>query len=268
MLKLIDGNNQFKRMFHAIGPGAMQSLFMEAVQPPIGTTLVWVWDGKHANARRREHFPGYKNAAGHVADDFHSTVDLFKKVLAHSAAIQLEVEGYEADDVIATLAQGTEDQVAIQSTDQDYYQIESSRIRILSEKERKMEPDDIRLFKTLVGDKSDCIPGLTRFGETGFKKLLPSERQVLKSYFQGGSQHSAEEVAQFLEWKGKTLENWLAEQDQLRVFWHIIGFYDVPLDLMGAAMKPGMVNVQAGMALLDRYMLTMPMPMPTMAEAV
>jgi 5'-3' exonuclease len=264
MLKLIDGNNQFKRLFHAIGPGAMESLFLEALYPQPGNTLVWIWDGKNANARRRAQFPGYKHSDGHVADDFYQTTDLFKQVLGHSAAIQLEVDGYEADDVIATLAQGTEDQVTIQSTDQDYYQIESSRIRILTEKERKMDADDIRLFKTLVGDKSDCIPGLTRFGETGFKKLLPSERQVLKSFFRGQSEHSAEEVAQFLEWKGKTLENWLAEQDQLRVFWNIIGFYSVPLELMSAAMKPGVPNLQAGTALLHKYMLTM----PTMAEAV
>ncbi|WMC09562.1 hypothetical protein PU634_10580 [Oceanimonas pelagia] len=260
MLKLIDGNNQLKRLFHAMGPGALETLFMEALTPPQGTRLIWVWDGKNANARRREQFPGYKRSDGHVADDFYHVTDLFKEVLTHSAAIQIEVEGYEADDVIATLAQGTEDQVVIQSTDQDYYQIESSRIRVLSEKERKMPAEDIRLFKTMVGDKSDCIPGMTRFGETAFKKLLPSERQVLKSYFRGNTDHTAEEVAQFLELKGKALENWLAEQDQLKTFWSIIGFYEVPLDLMSGAMKPGTPNLQAGTALLHKYMLTMPVP--------
>jgi len=107
------------------------------------------------------------------------------------------VEGYEADDVIGTLAfqatqnseQGTKDiEVVILTGDRDLLQLVNSRVRIImpivgvknilifdSEKVKEkygVTPEQFIDYKALIGDQSDNYPGVTGIGPKTAVKLL------------------------------------------------------------------------------------------------
>jgi len=76
----------------------------------------------------------------------------------------IRVKGWEADDVIATLVRSEpNEQFIIESTDVDFMQLPN--VRIAREKPAPVEPQYMRLYKTLVGDPSDNIGGLKGFGK-------------------------------------------------------------------------------------------------------
>jgi len=102
-----------------------------------------------------------------------------------------EVEGYEADDVIGTLAKEAKDQgfdVLILTGDLDTTQLVEDKIKVMSTKkgisdiiiydEKKVKekygvgPKQIPDFKGLRGDPSDNIPGVPKIGEKGAAELL------------------------------------------------------------------------------------------------
>jgi DNA polymerase-1 len=102
-----------------------------------------------------------------------------------------EREGYEADDLLGTLAEQAGDQrvsTLIVTGDRDLLQLVGPRVRVQLSGRRLHEaeiydaeavrarygvtPDQFVDYKALVGDKSDNIPGVTGIGEKGAAQLL------------------------------------------------------------------------------------------------
>jgi DNA polymerase-1 len=133
---------------------------------------------------RSEAFADYKANRTKTPDDFKGQVSLVKEVLAALNVEVVEAEGYEADDVIATLTSRAEAEgydVLICSGDRDAFQLVSDRVTVLYPRKgvsdlTRMTPDAVREryglsptqypdFAALRGDPSDNLPNIPSVGE-------------------------------------------------------------------------------------------------------
>ncbi len=133
---------------------------------------------------RSERYTEYKANRTTTPDDFRGQVDLIKEVLRALAIPEFGVPGFEADDLIATLATQAEAdgfQVLITSGDRDAFQLVSDNVTVLyptrgvSELGR-IDPDAVMArygltpaqypdFAALRGDPSDNLPSIPGVGE-------------------------------------------------------------------------------------------------------
>ena len=140
---------------------------------------------------RTDEFPEYKATRSASPSEFAGQVDLTKNVLAALNVVTLEVEGYEADDIIATLATEGEQadfEVLIVTGDRDAFQLVDPRVTVLYPKRgvsdlARMDPAAVEEkyglaptryadFAALRGDKSDNLPGIPGVGEKTATKWI------------------------------------------------------------------------------------------------
>ena len=157
---------------------------------------------------RHEAADSYKEGRPEQPEDFTEDVENLKKLLAGFQLPILTAPGFEADDVIGTLAQKAEREgydVRILSGDQDLFQLidDDEHIKVLhlgstfgrtnglakeygiQEVEEKLgiKPEQVVDYKALCGDTSDNIPGVKGIGKKTAVKLL-AEHQTLKGVYQ------------------------------------------------------------------------------------
>lgn len=140
---------------------------------------------------RIERYSGYKAQRTETPDDLRSQFDLVRRVLATFKIPVVEMEGQEADDVIATLARQAEEahQRAIVVTgDLDLLQVVDTNTTVLmtrrgitdlgrydeaAVRERfELEPAQLADYRGLKGDPSDNLPGIPGVGEKTAIKLI------------------------------------------------------------------------------------------------
>jgi DNA polymerase-1 len=139
---------------------------------------------------RSERFPEYKANRAKTPDEFRDQVPLIKEVLAAMGIPALEVEGFEADDIIATLATQAEPEfdVLICTGDRDTFQLVSDHTTVLYPRKgvsdlARMTPDAVQEkyglrpeqypdFAALRGDPSDNLPGIPGVGEKTATKWI------------------------------------------------------------------------------------------------
>ena len=141
---------------------------------------------------RREIYPEYKANRTETPEDIIRSVPYVKRVLEAMCIPILEVEGFEADDVIGTLSQqgaAAGYEVYMVTPDKDYGQLVSDHCRIYKQKgadgsieivdreaiRARYGIDDPVLVSDILalwGDASDNIPGVPGIGEKGACKLV------------------------------------------------------------------------------------------------
>jgi DNA polymerase-1 len=140
---------------------------------------------------RDDIFPDYKATREKMPEDLRPQLERIREIVAAFEIPILEAEGYEADDVLGTVARRAAGQgihVVILTGDRDLLQLASEDITIklagqrLSEAEDYgpkevqqhfgIRPDQLVDFKALVGDTSDNIPGVRGIGEKTAVELL------------------------------------------------------------------------------------------------
>ena len=139
---------------------------------------------------RREIFPEYKANRSATPEDIHAAVPYIKRLCEAMRIPVLEVAGYEADDVIGTLAHKAANdgfEVFMVTPDKDYGQLVTDRVKIYKQKGEGIEIVDREAIKehygfddpilvrdvlALWGDASDNIPGVQGIGEKGAIKLV------------------------------------------------------------------------------------------------
>ena len=142
---------------------------------------------------RDDLFPDYKGTRAKMPDDLRPQIERIRQVVDVFNIPRLEVENYEADDVLGSVARQAVDQgygVKIITGDRDLLQLVEDRIIVnlpgksLSDA-RDFMPEDVKVylgvrpdqvvdFKALVGDKSDNIPGVVGIGKKTATSLLAS----------------------------------------------------------------------------------------------
>ena len=140
---------------------------------------------------RHEMYDAYKGHRERMPDELRDQVERIKEVVNTLNIPIFTAEGYEADDVLATLARQAAGQGVdslIVTGDRDILQVVDEHIRVLTsgrqfsdtiiydpaavEAKYGLRPDQLVDLKALVGDKSDNIPGVRGIGEKGATDLL------------------------------------------------------------------------------------------------
>ena len=210
-LLIIDGMNMFIRNFvkvpiaDASGNQIGGTIgFMRSVSSLCSSwkpdKLVIAWDGEGGSRRRRGIFAEYK--AGRKVrlnrpDELETQDESFKnmgwqlqlthRLMGFLGAVQVEVEGVEADDVIAIICKYVHenDTKLVVSSDRDMLQLVDKDTVVYSPtkkvywsteemiKEMKILPENYVYVKALMGDGSDNIPGVGGIGEKTALKMFP-----------------------------------------------------------------------------------------------
>lgn len=198
-LVLIDGNSLLNRAFYATPVFTTKDglptnavfgfvkLLLKIVSDKKPTHIVVAFD-VHAPTFRHKMYDSYKAGRKPMPEDLARQFPILKDVLQAMNVCICEQAGYEADDIIGTLAKRFSLQTYIYTGDRDAYQLvdESTSVCFtrkgvsdLLELTAKNFHDEIGItptqvieLKALMGDKSDNIPGVAGVGEKSAYSLL------------------------------------------------------------------------------------------------
>src|SRR5690606_10975452 len=149
--------------------------------------LAIAFDVSDSTTLRKGDFADYKANRDHAPDDLHGQYVRIRQVVEAMGVKVYELEGHEADDVIATIAErlkGEDVELRIGSKDKDLHQVLSDQGRPwdpssgahLGPKEpletRGYTPEQSVEVQTLTGDSTDNIPGAKGVGTKTAAKLI------------------------------------------------------------------------------------------------
>jgi DNA polymerase I len=202
-LILIDGNAILHRAYHSLPPfktskgevtnaiyGFLRML-IDIYRKEKPEYLGIAWD-RAAPTFRHEEFKEYKAQRPPPPDDLYPQLPRLKKVLETFNIPMMEMDGYEADDLLGTASHKAEQEkdiyTLIVTGDQDSFQLVDEVINVMSPQKgiseviiydaKKVEekfgvrPDQIIDYKALSGDSSDNIPGVPGIGPKQATELL------------------------------------------------------------------------------------------------
>ena len=224
---IVDGSSWLYRAFHAlprltgpdgaptgaiVGMGNMLKKLLREYQPE---QIAVVFDPR-GKTFRHELYPQYKAQRPPVPPELSAQFEPLTRLVRILGLPLLQIDGFEADDVIATLAGQAEDRpVLVVSGDKDLAQLVDERIHLLDtmknlefgpgevEEKYGVPPAQIVDWLSLMGDSSDNVPGIPGVGaKTAAKwlKAYPDLDAIIES---------AEEIG------GKVGESLRAHLDQL-----------------------------------------------------
>lgn len=209
VLLLIDGHSILHRAYHAF-PKTLTTSKGELTNAVYGFTRILLsvlkkfkpeyvavsFDTAKPTFRHQEFAP-YKEQRPEMEEDLSSQIGRVHEVVEALGIPIFEVDGYEADDVIGSLAsqvnhtnsrelgnESTRINTLIITDDQDMLQLVSDSAKVYMPKKDKiwgrceveeefgMEPEKIDDYKALRGDPSDNIPGVRGIGPKTAKELL------------------------------------------------------------------------------------------------
>ncbi|MGL5243927.1 MAG: 5'-3' exonuclease, partial [Sarcina sp.] len=207
-LLILDGNSLLNRAFYAVpllsnsegihtnaivGFSNMLFKMQDEIKPDY---IVSTFDRKAPTFRHLQ-YDDYKAGRKKMPEELAEQFPLVKEMLSLLAINTYELDGFEADDIIGTLAKYAESkgiEVYIITGDKDALQLASDNIKVcitkkgVSDKEiydykRMVEdfgvtPTQFIDVKGLMGDKSDNIPGVPGIGEKTAFKLIQTYGSV------------------------------------------------------------------------------------------
>ncbi len=198
-LYLLDGSSYIYRAYYGYRDlatsGGMATnavlgftkMLMDLIQKNSPDHLAVILDRPREETFRREIYPGYKANRDAMPEDLLAQIPYINKILLALNIPALEAPGFEADDVIATLArryaaEGV--QVTVVTGDKDLMQIIDERIGLLDTMKDKrsgpqevidrfgIPPELVPDVLGLAGDTSDNIPGVPGIGEKTAAELV------------------------------------------------------------------------------------------------
>jgi DNA polymerase-1 len=149
--------------------------------------IVFALDSK-GKTFRNEIYSDYKANRPSPPEDLVKQLPIAIDWIREMGFANLSKDGYEADDVIATIAKSAKERgikVRIVSHDKDLYQmIEDGKVEMYDSVKRKVideqgcvdkfevHPRDFINFQSILGDSSDNVPGVKGIGQKGASKLI------------------------------------------------------------------------------------------------
>ncbi len=136
-------------------------------------------------------YPEYKANREKMPDDLRTQVEEIKRMVELLGIQRLEVEDYEADDILGSMAEqyASDDlEVYLVTGDKDAYQLVGDHVKVLANKKGISDyeiydnagikeklgitPEQVIDYMAITGDTSDNIPGVKGIGEKGARKLI------------------------------------------------------------------------------------------------
>ena len=152
---------------------------------------------------RHKMFDGYKGTRKPMPQELHEQVPVMKEMLQAMGIPIMELEGYEADDILGTVSRQMEKEgleVAIVSGDRDLLQLAADDILIRIPKTKatgteienyyakdveekyQVTPEQFIDLKALMGDTSDNIPGVPGIGEKTATRIIVQYGSIEEAY--------------------------------------------------------------------------------------
>ncbi|MEK9132459.1 MAG: 5'-3' exonuclease H3TH domain-containing protein [Patescibacteria group bacterium] len=200
----IDGSGLVYRGFYAIPPFfksptgvqtnavfGFSSILLSLLTDYKPDHVAVMFDKKGPTFRHKE-FAAYKATRTKAPQELYDQIPLVKEVVRAFKIPLLEADGYEADDILATVARRLNNrhdiEILIATGDFDLFQIASRNTSILYPtkgfkqaeiigvddifKKYSLRPEQIPDYKGLAGDSSDNIPGVKGIGDKGATALI------------------------------------------------------------------------------------------------
>ncbi|TSK06998.1 MAG: DNA polymerase I [Geobacter sp.] len=230
-LYLLDGSSYIYRAYFAIrhlsSPNGFPTnalygftqMLLKVMKDRAPAHVAVIFDaGKHTF--RNELFPAYKATRSAMPEDLAQQIAPIKQMVRAFNIPALELPGWEADDIIGTIAKKAESaglDCVVVTGDKDLMQIVTEHVTLLDTMKEKsfaipdviekfgVEPARVVDVLALWGDTSDNIPGVPGVGEVTAKKLLQEYRTLDELLERAG------------EVKGKTGERLVEFADQARL---------------------------------------------------
>lgn len=267
---IIDGHALLHRAWHALPPLTTKKgevvnavfgfaqILLKALKEIKPTHCIVTFDRKGPTFRH-EAYTEYKATRAKQPDELYAQIPRIKQMLDGLSIPIYELDGFEADDLIATLSKkiGTEHpdfETVIVTGDMDTLQLVDGHTRIYAPKKGMsdaglfdtqavrerydgLEPADITFFKALRGDPSDNIPGIKGIGEKTAIEIVKifKNKQNFLDWIAGGKTIDTELL------KKTVIEKLKTGGKDFQLSWDLVSLrYDAPIsfDLGGAKLTP------------------------------
>lgn len=204
-LLVIDGNSILNRAFYGVGKKGGEILatkngeytnavygFLTMMLKILSNTkpdaVAIAFDRREPTFRHKK-YDGYKSNRHGMPDELVSQLPIVKELLQYLGYHIVECAGFEADDILGTLArecENTNNECIIATGDKDSLQLVSDfvKVRLITtknvetyDKDKILEdygvtPEQLIDVKAIQGDSSDNIPGVSGIGEKGAIQLI------------------------------------------------------------------------------------------------
>ncbi len=214
-LLVIDGNSLINRAFYGVRPLTTKdgrftngiygflNMMMKLTNEYNPDSVAVAFDLK-APTFRHKIFPEYKAGRKGMPPELAEQMPVLKELLTLMGIKIIEKEGYEADDIIGTLASACEKSghfCYIATGDRDSFQLVSDKVNVLltatvmgrpeivvynnekiAEKYNGLTPENLIDVKALMGDSSDNIPGVSGVGEKTAVSLISAFKSLENLY--------------------------------------------------------------------------------------
>ena len=197
-LVLIDGSGFIFRAYHALPPMTrpdgtpvnavfgFSNMLAKLLREHVGTHIAVIFDAGRVTFRNRL-YEAYKAHRPPAPDDLIPQFALVREATAAFGVPSIELDDWEADDLIAAYAQAAVEsggQVTIVSSDKDLMQLIRPGIDMLDPIKQKpigpaevmekfgVTPDKMIEVQALIGDSTDNVPGVPGIGPKGAAQLI------------------------------------------------------------------------------------------------
>lgn len=186
---------------------------LEARQP---THIAVAWD-THAPTFRHQMDENYKANRPPQPDEIRASIPIIKEMLGYFNIPSLELDGFEADDIVGSLAwsaRGQDVQVYMVTPDKDYMQLVDDNIAMMKplnngdgfeiidragvEAFFGVPPEKVIDVLTIIGDSSDNIPGIAGIGKKTAPQLI-QEYGSLEKLIEAAPTHKSKRVREGIQ---------------------------------------------------------------------
>lgn len=231
-IRLIDGANQF--LINYAKATSYPDLVRRCQQLNFGFDFVyWTFDGFDSRAKRRDIYSEYKNTKSREKNKQDPTkyelLNQFKKQdLPEMGGVSIiDIPKVEADDIIRSLVRllkqsyGNDVDIEIASNDADLF--DQTALTGVTQPQSKLPnycktPEEIPLYKTLVGDSGDNIKGLKGFGDKAWEKLTAAERVCIQTNLD----ENTADFSHFADFDAKLAKKLTDNWEQVKLWYKIV----------------------------------------------
>ena len=203
---------------------------------------------------RNDLYDQYKANRESMPDALRDQIPLIHRCLETLAIPKISAPGFEADDIMATLAHQAEQQgarVLLVTSDKDCRQLITDRVQMLNVRKNELfgepelktvwgiRPDQVVDFQSLVGDSADNVPGVPQIGPKAAQQLLEQFNTLDEVY------DNLDSVA-----GEKRKENLRTHRDLAMMSRDLVRLSkECPIDLPWSQMRPGTFDRNQAMEL-------------------
>ncbi len=197
-LILVDGSAYIFRAYYGLPPMkrpdgtpinavfGFTNMLVKLIEDYSNDKMIVIFDAARENFRNKI-YSEYKANRGEAPEDLIPQFPLIRECVKSFNIPQLEIEGYEADDLIASyskLADSNHIETIIVSSDKDLMQLVNEKVTMLDPMKNKIikikdveekfgvKPDKVIFIQALTGDKVDNIPGAPGIGPKTASQLI------------------------------------------------------------------------------------------------